>query len=189
MVPDMVTEEPQMVPEEQLLPAVEPTETDNTNSLPSTDLCLSREAAEPMEATSIEDPKEIGESMVMGMSDNLGPALPAFLLPFPYPQFWAHSAFIQREEDRKGELPHNHYHHQVLRPTPVVRKEPVNVDELVGMSRLILRETENGHIIPPKLSLGLLGTPSRQSAFHVSAPAVSNGAKLNEGKNSAIQAI
>ena len=33
-------------------------------------------------------------------------------------------------------------HHEVLKPIRVVPKEPVNVDELVGMSQLTLREHE-----------------------------------------------
>lgn len=181
MVPDMVTEEPETVPEEQLLPpSTETRETDNTNSLPSTDLSLSTDA-EPMEATSTEEPKETGETMVL--PSNLTRALPTFFLPFPYPQFWPRSA-IQSEMHIKRDPPH----HEILKPTPVLRKEPVNVNELVGMSRLNLSDSGNGHMFPPQLSLGLLGTPSRQSAFHVSAPAASS-ADLNEGKNNAIRAV
>lgn len=181
MVPDMVTEEPETVPEEQLLPpSTETRETDNTNSRPSTDLSLSTDA-EPMEATSTEEPKETGETMVL--PSNLTRALPTFFLPFPYPQFWPRSA-IQSEMHIKRDPPH----HEILKPTPVLRKEPVNVNELVGMSRLNLSDSGNGHMFPPQLSLGLLGTPSRQSAFHVSAPAA-NSADLNEGKNNAIRAV
>jgi len=136
-----------------------------------------------MEATSTEVPKEARETMLL--PSNLTPALPTLFLPFPfpYPQFWPHSG-IQAQEHTNGDPPH----HKILKPTPVLRKEPVNVNELVGMSWLNLSDRENGHAVPPQLSLGPLGTPSRQSAFHVSAPAA-RSTELNEGKNSVIQAV
>ncbi|KAL4341769.1 hypothetical protein GQ457_08G026320 [Hibiscus cannabinus] len=54
--------------------------------------------------------------------------------------------------------------HEVVKPTAVHSKSPINVDELVGMSKLSLGETigESG---PSSLSLKLDGS-SRQSAFH-----------------------
>lgn len=181
MVPDMVTEEPQAVPEEPLPAApTESNEAENTNSLPSLDLSL-RTEAEPMEATSTEEAKETEEAPIL--PSNLAPTVPAFFLPLPYPPLWAQSAFHPEEDHSKGESSH----HQVLKPTPILRKEPVNVNELVGMSRLNISETENGHVVPPQLSLNLLGASSRQSAFHASAPA--SNPELNEGTNSAIQAV
>lgn len=56
--------------------------------------------------------------------------------------------------------------HEVLKPTAVHSNRPINVDELVGMSKLSLGESL-GHGEPSSLSLKLLeGTTSRQSAFH-----------------------
>ncbi|TYJ06414.1 hypothetical protein E1A91_A12G232400v1 [Gossypium mustelinum] len=54
--------------------------------------------------------------------------------------------------------------HEVVKPTAVHSKSPINVDELVGMSKLSLGESigDNG---PSSLSLKLDGSP-RQSAFH-----------------------
>ncbi|GMI95656.1 MYB hypocotyl elongation-related, KUODA1 (Chinese for enlarge or expand) [Hibiscus trionum] len=54
--------------------------------------------------------------------------------------------------------------HEVVKPTAVHSKSPINVDELVGMSKLSLGETigDNGS---SSLSLKLDGS-SRQSAFH-----------------------
>ncbi|KAB2054001.1 hypothetical protein ERO13_A12G215300v2 [Gossypium hirsutum] len=54
--------------------------------------------------------------------------------------------------------------HEVVKPTAVHSKSPINVDELVGMSKLSLGESigDNG---PSSLSLKLDGS-SRQSAFH-----------------------
>ncbi|XP_021765345.1 transcription factor MYBS3-like [Chenopodium quinoa] len=178
---DMVTEEPETVPEEQLLPPPpEPRETDNATLLPSLDLSLSTEP-EPMEATSTEEVKANNETQ--SLPNNLTPSVPAFYVPIPYPPFWTQPT-IHPEEDKNGE---NSQQHQVLKPTPVLRKEPVNVDELVGLSQLNLSETEKSHVVPPQLSLNLLSAPSRQSAFHASVPVSS--LDLTEGKNSVIQAV
>ncbi|GMH28916.1 hypothetical protein Nepgr_030759 [Nepenthes gracilis] len=55
--------------------------------------------------------------------------------------------------------------HEVLKPTPVHSKTPINVDELVRMSKLSLGESL-GHGEPSTLSLKLLDGSTRQSAFH-----------------------
>ncbi|KAK3434631.1 transcription factor KUA1 [Eucalyptus grandis] len=56
--------------------------------------------------------------------------------------------------------------HEVLKPMAVHSKSPINVDELVGMSKLSLGDSI-GNSGPSSLSLKLLeGSSSRQSAFH-----------------------
>lgn len=56
--------------------------------------------------------------------------------------------------------------HEVLRPMAVHSKSPINVDELVGMSKLSLGDSI-GNTGPSSLSVKLLeGSSSRQSAFH-----------------------
>lgn len=156
--------------EEQILPPPpECRETENKASLPSLDLSLSTEA-EPMEEEE-EEVKEVKEEE--DPQNKLTPSVPGFFVPIPYPHLWPENNNNIKQQ------------HQVLKPTPVLRKEAVNVDQLVGMSQLNLSETEkNTH---PQLSLNLLGAPSRQSAFHVNVPVTSSD--LNQGKNSAIQAI
>ncbi|KAJ1388739.1 SANT/Myb domain [Sesbania bispinosa] len=64
-------------------------------------------------------------------------------------------------------------YHQVLKPIPVIPKEPVNVDEFVGISQLSIGETGETRVRdkePSPLSLKLLGEPSRQSAFSCKNP-------------------
>nr|UNZ81755.1 transcription factor MYB 1 [Rheum palmatum] len=195
MVPDMGTD-PQPVPEEQMLPphppqTSEPTTT-NTNSFPSLDLSLGTEAAEvePMETTSSEMAEEepSGEAPAVSMHGDLQhPMLPTFVPAFiPYPfAFWPPNA-SHTENNTMQSMTSNH---QVLKPTPVIPKEPVNVDELVGMSKLKLSEIETGHLGPPQLSLNLLGGPSRQSAFHASTAPPLNTSDLAEGKSSVIKAV
>ncbi|KAI3727284.1 hypothetical protein L1987_67097 [Smallanthus sonchifolius] len=72
--------------------------------------------------------------------------------------------------DMAAESPEDHF---MLPPAAVLSKEPMNLDELVGMSKqLSLKDPEHVHNIKPSpLSLKLLAEPSRQSAFHASTPA------------------
>ncbi|GLT91096.1 hypothetical protein SLE2022_090030 [Rubroshorea leprosula] len=75
--------------------------------------------------------------------------------------------------------------HEILKPTAVHSKSPINVDGLVGMSKLSLGESI-GDTGPSSLSLQLLKGSSRQSAFHANpAPSSSN---MNSSNN-AIHAV
>ncbi|XVE65127.1 hypothetical protein DITRI_Ditri07aG0156400 [Diplodiscus trichospermus] len=68
--------------------------------------------------------------------------------------------------------------HEVVKPTAVHSKSPINVDELVGMSKLSLGESI-GDRGPSSLSLKLDGS-SRQSAFHAN-PASGNSSMSSSG--------
>lgn len=85
---------------------------------------------------------------------------PAYLSPgFPFPlPFWLGNDNNTDAEPKKEE-------HEVLKPTAIHSKSPINVDELVGMSKLSLGESI-GPSGPSSLSLKL-EVSSRQSAFHV----------------------
>lgn len=174
--------DPPPVPEEQvLLPSAQARETDTANPLPSLNLSLNSEF-EPMEATPEEKAKESDES-VTG-SSGLAPMIPGFFptyVTFPFPLWQTNTAPVEEEKGAETS------HHQVLKPIPILRKEPVNVDELVGLSQLSLREAERRHREPSPLSLKLIGEPSRQSAFHANAPV--SGSDLNKGESSVIQAV
>ncbi|WRX26101.1 SANT/Myb domain - like 10 [Theobroma cacao] len=182
MVPDDMATDTPPVPEDQvLLPSSQVEEADNANSIPSLNLSLNSEF-EHGEAASQETVQETEETM-MGSSE-FTPMIHGFLppyLPVPYP-FWPPNPTPPHEE--KGVEASQH---QVLKPIPLLPKEPVNLDELVGMSQLSIGETENGHREPSPLSLKLLGEPSRQSAFHANAPV--GGTDLSKGKTGAIQAV
>ncbi|RDX69636.1 Transcription factor MYBS3, partial [Mucuna pruriens] len=181
MVPD-VSSDPPSVPEEQvLLPPTDNSQPCNGKSQPSLNLSLKSEF-EPMETTSQENLEETNESMME--SNGVTPMAPhgffPAYLPLPF-SIWP-STVAPFEEVKGGETSN----HQVHRPIPVIAKEPVNVDELVGMSHLSIGETQVRDREPSSLSLRLLGEPSRQSAFHANAPVAASD--LNSGKNNAIQA-
>ncbi|KAM7259642.1 hypothetical protein ACFE04_015383 [Oxalis oulophora] len=77
--------------------------------------------------------------------------------PFSFP-FWPGYS-TTAANNNKEEM-----HHEVVRPTAVHSKKPINIDQLVGMSELSLGEpNKNAELAPPSLSLK---GSSRQSAFH-----------------------
>lgn len=176
--------EPQTVPEEQELPSLGGT--DKADTQPSLNLSLKPEY-EPMQTASEEQVKEPDET-VMDSSESsqtvprlsestpivpqlseFTPFVPGFFpayVPIPYPFWPANTVPIQ--ELKAAETSN----HEVLKPIPIFPKEPVNVDDLVGMSHLSIGDTERGQREPSPLSLKLIGEPSRQSAFHANAPAV-----------------
>ncbi|XP_010267151.1 PREDICTED: transcription factor MYB1R1 isoform X2 [Nelumbo nucifera] len=104
-------------------------------------------------------------------------------LPIPFP-FWPSGLAPAGEEINVGETSH---HHQVLKPTPILSKDPFNVDEVVGLSTLSLGEAAAGRIEPSPLTLKLRGAPSRQSAFHANPPV--SGSDLSKSNSSIIHAV
>ncbi|KAF7814218.1 transcription factor MYBS3 [Senna tora] len=180
MVPDMASDPPS-VPEEQVLLPPENSQPD-TKSQPSLDLSLKSEF-EPMETNCQENVEEPNETMIR--SSGMIPVAAGFMPTYVPIHFsiWPSNVAAPFEQVNGIETSH----HQVLKPIPIVPKEPVNVDELVGMSQLSLGETQIRDREPSPLSLKLLGEPSRQSAFHANAPVGSSD--LNNGKNSPIQAV
>ncbi|KAK8965262.1 hypothetical protein KSP40_PGU014935 [Platanthera guangdongensis] len=57
--------------------------------------------------------------------------------------------------------------HEIVRPTPVHTKSPLNVDELLGISRLSIDESRvEEFALARSISVNLLGGSSRHSAFH-----------------------
>ncbi|XP_022721467.1 transcription factor MYBS3-like [Durio zibethinus] len=178
MVPDDMATDTPTVPEEQvLLPSSQVEEADNANSIPSLNLSLNAEfehgeaAAQKAEETMME-------------SSGFTPMVHGFFSPYVpvhYP-FWP--PYHAHPVEEKGMQASQH---QVLKPIPLLPKKPVNVDELVGMSKLSIGDTENVHKELSPLSLKLLREPLRQSAFHANTPV--GGTDLSKGKTGAIQAV
>lgn len=88
---------------------------------------------------------------------------PAYMSPFipvaiPY---WAGGSGPGPQPAAKAES------HEVLKPTAVHSKTPINVDELVGLSKLSLGKSDGDG---GSNSLKLVGSLSRQSAFHANNP-------------------
>lgn len=99
--------------------------------------------------------------------------IPAYIpqfLPFSVPFWPGHVA-----EPIKTET------HEVLKPTAVHSKSLINVDELVGMSKLSLGDSI-GNAEPSSLSLKLLEGSNRHSAFHAN-PAPSGSSRVDSSSN------
>lgn len=97
---------------------------------------------------------------------------PAYVAPlFPMPvQFWPGYG----TEPVKAET------HEVVKPTAVHSKSPINVDELVGMSKLSLGESI-GDGGPSALSLKLVEGSTRPSAFQANPASGTSG--MNSSHN------
>ncbi|XP_058074179.1 transcription factor MYBS3-like isoform X2 [Magnolia sinica] len=178
MVPDMTNESLPALEEQFLRPSFQASETENTNPSPPLNLSLNLEC-KPMESTSDDTPIEPEEHIACS---SFPPMLPAFFpayLPIPPYPFWHPN---QTHAGKEVET------HKVLKPTPVLSKDPVNVDELVGLSKLSLAEPVAGRIEPSALSVKLLGAPlSRQSAFHANPPV--GGSDISQSNGNAIHAV
>ncbi|GJT34527.1 transcription factor MYBS3 [Tanacetum coccineum] len=137
----------------------------------------SQQAAAPTE-TLEQDIKE--ETSTTVKNDQLPPIMPAFYpayLPIPFPVWPSTMTPLEEPTNNNNTGPDGSYH-RVLKPIPVLSKEPMNLDELVGKSsQLCLKDADHHYIEPSSLSLKLMTEPLRQSAFHASTPAVGSSAK------------
>ncbi|XP_008791498.1 transcription factor MYBS3-like [Phoenix dactylifera] len=180
---DMVPEMPMdqlPVPEERFVHQ-SPNEPDNANQHPALNLYQDQEPELSEHFTKNNPPQELNETVPYG--NNLMSVVPAFYLasiPMPY-TFWPPDLNAPAKQET-GEM------HEIVKPTPVVPKEAVNMDEVAGMSKLSIGEHAAGRMEPSALSLKLLGaSTSRQSAFHLN-PSISRP-DLSQGSSNAIHAV
>ncbi|TXG51177.1 hypothetical protein EZV62_023701 [Acer yangbiense] len=139
-------------------------ETQSNNLLPAAPALDELEECESMDSTNSNDgdPPPPKPESTQASFPIVYPAYVTPFFPFSFP-FWSG----YNTEPTKKET------HEVLKPTAVHSKSPINVDELVGMSKLSLGESigESG----PSLSLKLVEGSSRQSAFHANPASGSSG--------------
>ncbi|KAF8025636.1 hypothetical protein BT93_F2470 [Corymbia citriodora subsp. variegata] len=174
MAPDMATADQPSLPEETFRPPLVRLN-DETNSTTSTSIGLDLERT-PMETSLPETSEGCGDAAMESTGQvPLVPCYFPYYLPLPFPMWPPNMA--PPEDGRVAETSH----HRVLKPIPVIPKEPLNIDQIVGMSQLSIAENE-----PAPLSLKFLGETSRQSAF-MKAPSV-NESDLDSCKDGATQA-
>ncbi|GAV77997.1 Myb_DNA-binding domain-containing protein [Cephalotus follicularis] len=150
-------------------------ETQSNNSLPAPPAL--EEECESMDSTNSNDGEPAPPKPDSSQS-SYPVVYPAYISPFfPFSvPFWpGYSAEPTKKEET----------HEVLKPTAVHSKSPINVDELVGMSKLSLGDPI-GHAAPSSLSLKLVEGSSRQSAFHANPVSGSSSMKTS---GSAIHAV
>lgn len=131
---------------------------------------------EPMESTKSNDvePSSFQPEISQYCYPVYYPAYISSVVPTSHP-YWSGCS----EEPRKIES------HVVLKPTAVHSKSPINVNELVGMSKLSLGASI-GRDETSTLSVKLLEGPSRQSAFQAK-PTPANSGMISG--NNAIHAV
>lgn len=89
------------------------------------------------------------------------------VLPYPVP-VWA--GYNSSETTAEAQT------HEVVKPIPVHSKTPINVDELLGMSRLSIDESNAD---ASTLTKTLLADSNRQSAFHANASMKSSASQIH----------
>lgn len=132
------------------------TETEGNNPLPAPPAL--DEECESMDSTNSNDgePASLKPDNSQSSYPMIYPAYYSPFFPFPLPYWSGYSPEPTKKEET----------HEVLKPTAVHSKSPLNVDELVGMSKLSLGDSI-GDSGPSTLSRKLQEEgPSRQSAFH-----------------------
>lgn len=158
-----------------------PNELENTNQLPA--LNLGQNQGPDFADSLPNNPQELNEGVPY--INTPMPGVPAFypaFIPVPY-AFWPQlNLAAPATEEEMGET------HEIVKPMPVIPKEPVNMDEVTGMSKLSIGEHVAGRMEPSALSLKLLGaSTSRQSAFHLNLPSAQPD--LSQGSSNAIHAV
>ncbi|CAN1174674.1 Transcription factor KUA1 [Linum perenne] len=141
------------------------------------------EECESMESTNSND----GDSALPPKPDGSQPCYPVMypayyspLYPFPLPYWPGYPAAAEPIKNEET--------HKILKPTALHSKSPINVDELVGMSKLSLGESI-GSAGSSSLSQKLLeGSSSGQSAFHAS-PTTPSNSSMNTSSNPPIHAV
>eukprot|EP00262_Sarcandra_glabra_P014982 TRINITY_DN452_c1_g2_i1.p1 TRINITY_DN452_c1_g2~~TRINITY_DN452_c1_g2_i1.p1 ORF type:complete len:334 (-),score=35.16 TRINITY_DN452_c1_g2_i1:77-1078(-) len=130
------------------------------------------EECESMDSTNSNDrevvlPKQ--EESPQGSFPVIFPAYFSPFFPFSFPYWPGYTAETMEKEA-----------HEVVKPTPIHSKNPINVDELVGMSKLSLGESL-GEMAPSSLSLKLVEGSARPSAFH--ANPTTSSSSMNSSSN------
>ncbi|CAL9199672.1 unnamed protein product [Musa hybrid cultivar] len=87
--------------------------------------------------------------------------LPAYFPPFVPFSFCVWPGYAADTSERQA--------YEIIRPTAIHTKNPIKVDDVVGMSKLSLKE-HLGETASAPLTLDLLGGSNRQSAFHSNPP-------------------
>jgi hypothetical protein len=125
---------------------------------------MEEEEVESMES----DTSAIAESSsASGMiPENLQSSYPV-LVPAYFSPFLQFSVpFWQNPNDGED---HGQGTHEIVKPVPVHSKSPINVDELVGMSKLSIGDSKQ-EAVSTSLSLKMVGGQNRQSAFQANLP-------------------
>ncbi|XP_031488038.1 transcription factor MYBS3-like [Nymphaea colorata] len=171
IIADMSVDQPPVADEPRLVSSASaPSLNAETDSSPLPPFGLPVDQENESVETSPTEPLE-ADSAAAAACPPIPAAVPAFFplyCPVPLP-YWPPLYTILPGKDSET--------HPVLKPTAVLSKDPINVDELVGISKLSLGENSAEAARPLDLTGKLLGGPARQSAFHANPSAGRSGLK------------
>lgn len=166
--------------EERLTSNSPPNEVENTNHLPT--LHLNEQGAEFLGTKTTKYAPEQRETIPQTQNSvtMIPTYYPAFI-PVPLPYWPLNLTTVAKEEEMKEA-------HEILKPIAVVPKEALNVEEVVGISKLSIGDGTDSRMDPSALSLKLVGSSSaRQSAFQVNSSVALPD--LNQSNSSPIHAV
>lgn len=142
------------------LPGSQEPETSVLNQPPLPPPVEEEEEVESMESDTSAVAESSGASALM--PESLQPTYP-MIVPAYFSPFLQFSVPFWPNQEDGGDLPQET--HEIVKPVAVHSQNPINVDELVGMSKLSIWE-HGQETVSTSLSLNLLGGQNRQSAFH-----------------------
>lgn len=142
------------------LPGSQEPETSVLNQPPLPPPVEEEEEVESMESDTSAVAESSGASALM--PESLQPTYP-MIVPAYFSPFLQFSVPFWPNQEDGGDLPQET--HEIVKPVAVHSKNPINVDELVSMSKLSIGEPGQ-ETVSTSLSLNLLVGQNRQSAFH-----------------------
>ncbi|CAD5178274.1 unnamed protein product [Musa acuminata subsp. malaccensis] len=162
--------------EEQFMAHAPPDELENLTLQPN-----EQQGAELLETSTAKYASEPSASIPYINSITMVPTFYPAFIPVPIPIWPPNLGTMIKEEEMSGT-------HEILKPVPVVPKESLNVEEVVGMSKLSIGDGHDSCTDPSALSLKLVGSSmSSPSAFHVNSSVVLPD--LNQSNGSPIHAV
>lgn len=141
----------------------------NNNQLPAA-ACAMDEEVESVESPHSNESEVFPPNKPDDSNYSYPVVYPAYVAPFfpvPFPMWSGYTVEPPKQET-----------HEVVKPRAVHSKSPINVDELVSMSKLSLIESGGDAPMPPPpppVSLKLVEGSMRQSAFHANPSSGSSG--------------
>ncbi|KAG6506373.1 hypothetical protein ZIOFF_031696 [Zingiber officinale] len=169
------------VHEEHSRPHSPPNEPDNTNRLAMLH-GSEQQGTNLLEASATKYVPELTESIHPDQNSiAMIPAIYTAFIPVQLPFWTPNLTAVSKEEAMRDS-------HEIVKPIPVVPKEALNIEEVVGMSKLSIGDSMDYAPDPSALSLKLVGSStSRQSAFHANSSVALPD--LNQSSGSPIHAV
>ncbi|XP_078431906.1 transcription factor MYBS3-like isoform X2 [Wolffia australiana] len=143
-------------------------------------LLPNQEISQPEASSAPSDPpEELGGEIQLNSLPPMAPGFHPYHVPIHLSLWHSSDAFAKKEV--MGES------HEILKPMPILPKDPASVDQLARMVDLRLGDASTGSSEKSGLSLELIESSSRQSAFHINAAV--KASMFGQSSDSAVHAL